>query len=194
MPNPSGSIRCDGCGLPGGPEHIAERLQRLELATRYRPIHISMLFVALAPQAAHDFYGAPQDDLLAQRLFEALEVTPEAASVTAESAEAALAEFQHRGYHMIYVSECPVSIEANVLQGAVVIARLAPALILRIQRSYKPQKIVLLGSDLQSLVSVLQSAGVGPLPLAGNGHPLAIPDASDAEAIAHFRDSLATAK
>ena len=42
-------LPCDGCGLPASPEHIAERVRRLELSTRFRPIHMGVLFVALAP-------------------------------------------------------------------------------------------------------------------------------------------------
>jgi len=33
-------LPCDGCGQPASAEHIARRLQRLEWATRFRPIHI----------------------------------------------------------------------------------------------------------------------------------------------------------
>jgi hypothetical protein len=42
-----GAILCDGCGQPATPEHIAERIHRLELATRYRPIHIQVLWLIL---------------------------------------------------------------------------------------------------------------------------------------------------
>src|SRR5437899_2234034 len=46
---PMTEILCDGCGIPATPEHIARRLRHLELATRFRPIHIGILFVAEAP-------------------------------------------------------------------------------------------------------------------------------------------------
>ena len=37
--------------------HIRRRIERLELATRYRPIHIQTLFLALAPpEAMEDFF------------------------------------------------------------------------------------------------------------------------------------------
>jgi len=39
-------LPCDGCGQPASAEHIARRLQRLEWATRFRPIHIQALLLA----------------------------------------------------------------------------------------------------------------------------------------------------
>jgi hypothetical protein len=52
-------LPCDGCGLPASPEHIAARIRRLELATRFRPLHIGILFVSPAPplQPEDDFYA-----------------------------------------------------------------------------------------------------------------------------------------
>src|SRR5216683_5747450 len=55
-------ILCDGCGLAASAEHIAARMERLELATRFRPIHINVLFVALQPmpRPEDDFYRPPE--------------------------------------------------------------------------------------------------------------------------------------
>src|SRR5215472_9195783 len=55
-------LPCDGCGLPATQEHIGARIRRLELATQYRPIHIGILFVALAPppRPEGDFYAPAQ--------------------------------------------------------------------------------------------------------------------------------------
>ncbi len=38
-------LPCDGCGQFAPPAHIARRLQRLEWATRYRPVHIHTLIL-----------------------------------------------------------------------------------------------------------------------------------------------------
>ena len=49
-------IACDGCGAPADDRHIRERIARLELATRFRPIHIQVLILDAAPPAAVDDY------------------------------------------------------------------------------------------------------------------------------------------
>ena len=55
-------LPCDGCGLPASPDHIAERVQRLELSTRFRPVHVGVLFIALMPpiRPQDDFYAAAE--------------------------------------------------------------------------------------------------------------------------------------
>jgi len=100
-----GAILCDGCGQPATPEHIAERIRRLELATRYRPIHIQVLFLADAPPPGieNDFYNTAATDgsgilfgwNLAERFFEALDIPSGPGN-----RQDCLAEFQRRGYFL----------------------------------------------------------------------------------------------
>ena len=42
---------CDGCGAQVDEAHIRQRIERLELATRFRPIHIQVLLLDAAPPA-----------------------------------------------------------------------------------------------------------------------------------------------
>ena len=51
---------CDGCGAQVDEAHIRSRIERLEHATRYRPIHVQVLFLAAAPPSKpeDDFYRA----------------------------------------------------------------------------------------------------------------------------------------
>ena len=51
---------CDGCGAQVDEAHIRSRIERLEQATRFRPIHIQVLLLAAAPpsQPEDDFYRA----------------------------------------------------------------------------------------------------------------------------------------
>ena len=58
---PNREIVCDGCGRPATPEHIHERLARLEWATRFRPIHIQLLVLISAPPTGADFYDASEE-------------------------------------------------------------------------------------------------------------------------------------
>ena len=128
------SIVCDGCGLPASPEHIAARMERLELVTRFRPIHIHLLFVAFdpMPRLEDDFYKPPEsrdffDSFLSAMNIspdaegrgphpETAEISPQAESTGRDAGPAMLLEFQRRGYYLTYLSECPVTPEhsANV--------------------------------------------------------------------------------
>ena len=134
-------VRCDGCGQPASPEHIARRLQRLEWATRYRPIHIGALLLGdVAPSNDADFLYAPGGAFSG----EAAEVLRDRAIDTAgKPREAVLAEFQRGGFFLAHVLECPL--ERGEAGGAVVAGlleqRLAPV-IARIRRSLKPKKVI----------------------------------------------------
>ncbi len=125
---------CDGCGLPASPEHIATRMERLELVTRFRPIHIHLLFVAFdpMPRLEDDFYRPPESRDFFDSFLSALnispdaeprgprlgttEISPRAESSGRDAGPAMLLEFQRRGYYLTYLSECPVTPEhsANV--------------------------------------------------------------------------------
>ena len=99
------NLPCDGCGLPASPQHIAERLRRLEVSTQHRPAHIGVLFVALAPtgRPEDDFYGPPQSTQFSGPIFDALDIVSSADNVAAEpdaisGDSVRLIEFQRRGY------------------------------------------------------------------------------------------------
>jgi hypothetical protein len=183
----STSILCDGCGLPASPDHIAMRVQRLELATRFRPIHIDVLFVALGPmpRPEDDFYRPPESRGFFDPFLSALDILSEAGkpSREANSREAdisRLLEFQRRGYYLTYLSECPLMAqeEANVAREC--ISRLAPTLIKRIRFNYKPKHIALLGTNLHPLIEVFQQAGISALLDFNQATPLTIPGSGSA--------------
>jgi len=59
----SRALVCDGCGQMASAEHIARRLQRLEWTTRYRPVHISTLFLgAFSPRDEKEFLYALEEN------------------------------------------------------------------------------------------------------------------------------------
>jgi hypothetical protein len=190
------SLPCDGCGLPASPEHIAERLRRLELSTRFRPVHMGILFVALAPtiRLEDDFYGPAESQEFSDPFLDALEI-PAHAEKTAPDLDAharksaRLAEFQRRGYYLAYLSECPIP--QSVEPAASTIARLAPTLIRRIRFNYKPKYIAPLGQELLPLAEMLKVAGIGPILTLDQGLPLPIPQAGRRESMELFRKSVA---
>ena len=190
------AIVCDGCGLPATPAHIAARMERLELVTRFRPIHIHVLFVALEPMARpeDDFYRPPQSRDFFDSFLSALNISPEVGKAYLESNgsegdTAKLLEFQRRGYYLTYLSECPVtpplsanpgrdraaSQEREEKTARECISRLAPTLVKRIRFNYKPKHVALLGTNVGPLIELLDRAGIGSLLLLHQGAPLTIP-------------------
>ncbi len=174
------ALPCDGCGLPASPEHIAARVCRLELSTRFRPVHIGILFMALSPAARpeDDFYAPPESKQFFSALLEALQIsTPGGGADPSDAGGAAdlanLAEFQHRGHYLVHLSECPIP--AGHEPAAATIARLAPTLLRRIRFNYKPKLIAPLGQELAPLVDILNGANIAPILTLDRGLPLPSP-------------------
>ncbi|SRR5260221_11997422 len=190
-------LPCDGCGLPASPRHIAARVQRLELSTRFRPVHIGVLFVALAPNARteDDFYGPAESKEFLNPFMEALEISKCSENVApgsdAQATDSAkLAEFQRRGYHLAYLSECPIPEEDE--PAASTIARLGPTLTRRIRFNYKPKHIAPLGQELFPLVEILRAAGIGPVLTLDGRQLLPTPRTGGREWMELFQRSVAT--
>jgi hypothetical protein len=179
-------LPCDGCGLPASPEHIAARVSRLELITRYRPIHVAVLFVALAPplRTEDDFYGPAQSKDFFDPFLEALDIPP-AADV------ARLVEFQRRGFHLAYLSECPLP--ENFESPTTTVARLGPTLIRRIRFNYRPKHVAPLGQDLLPLIEILKTAEISSIVTLDHGLPLPTPRTGDRQWMELFQRSVATA-
>ena len=191
MAENSTAILCDGCGAPASPEHIAARMQRLELVTKFRPIHIHVLFVALAPmpRPEDDFYGPPESRDFFDALLSELNISSSAEKIRAEpiglkSDAEKLLEFQRRGYYLTYLSECPLpsqfpagvaSNQENQSVAREYISRLAHTLIKRIRFNYKPKHVALLGTNLTPLIPFFEQAGIAPLLLLNHGAPLTLP-------------------
>jgi hypothetical protein len=197
MINPS-TILCDGCGLPASPQHIAERVERLERATRFRPVHMSVLFVALEPSARpeDDFYRPPELRHFFNSLLAGVDIGEDAVLSATESAAARLLEFQKGGYYLTFLSECPLTeqdsgakarVEAGELHH---ISRLAPALIRRIRFNYRPKHVALLGENLNPLVEILRQSEIAPLLLLDSGRPFELPKPDDAASLGRFRNGL----
>jgi hypothetical protein len=196
-----GAVTCDGCGLPASAQHVAERVERLELATRFRPIHINVLFVISHPMARRedDFYRAPVSQPFFDGFMDALHIPvhpgkPPTAEGYAEIGNASLLEFQRRGYYLAYLSECPLAEfddGPDADGGKSAFARLAPTLVARIRFNYKPKHVALLGSNLHPLIAILGLAGLASLLLLDHGKPLAPPQSGDAAWLGRFRQAIA---
>jgi hypothetical protein len=139
---------CDGCGATVDAEHIRARIARLELATRYRPVHIQTLLIGVAP--------------------------PEAAAEYFYSSEKEGTELQKNGIFLVYADECPLSAGAD---AGVAVRRAAATMVKRVRLSYKPKSIVLFGDATSGLIEPLRAAGLGELLVLSGGAPFAeLPD------------------
>jgi hypothetical protein len=164
---------CDGCGGTVDDAHIRARIERLEMATRYRPIHIQVLLLDAAPPATRPedfFYRAASDR--AERspnlrtYFDALiKCTDEDPARFTREADA-LAEFQRQGLFLTNVVECPV--DADVPAA---IARCAPSLLKRIQFSYKPKYLALISPAIAFLIPALSQGNLAERLILNAGAP-----------------------
>jgi hypothetical protein len=197
MANSPNVLPCDGCGLPASAQHIATRLRRLELSTRFRPVHIGVLFVALAPgvRPEDDFHAPAESKEFADPFLEALGIHsptqnagPESDSRAADSAR--LVEFQRRGYYLAYLSECPLPEDEE--PAASTIARLGPTLIRRIQFNYKPKHVAPLGQELFPLINMLKTAGIDPILTLEQGLPLPTPRTGSRDWMELFQRAVST--
>ncbi len=197
------AILCDGCGLPASSEHIAHRLRRIELATRFRPIHIGILFLAEAPPSRLEdyFYYVNEDrsaraglsQVLFESLLEGVGIDPQGKTDAAR-----LAEFQKRGYFLADSLECPAKEIVSELRDRTAEAnasdlahRYGPTIIKRIQLSYKPKHVALLSTRTRHLIPLLQQAGLGQGLLLYRGLPLHFPHPHNPAAQAQFCAGLA---
>jgi hypothetical protein len=186
-------ILCDGCGQPASPEHIARRLQRLEWATRYRPIHLhTLLLGAFSPRTPAEFLYSPEESHSGEA---ANLVAAAGISVASKSADAIQSEFHRRGIYLTHVLECPVDVPssgADFLNNAL-IARLA-TLFTRVRRSLKPKRLAFISESLTPLIERFASAQLACELVLDDGRPFALDNSNPAEvtvAIARFQDALA---
>jgi hypothetical protein len=158
-------LRCDGCGQSASPEHIAKRLQRLEWTTRFRPVHVTALFLgAAAPAADSDFLYNPEGGFAGEggRFLEAVGISP-----AGKTPEATLAAIQKAGFLLVYLLDCAVDPSANRAAVWVLLANRLPPTMARIRRSIKPKRVVPISIALSPLIADLAHGVACPLVLNG---------------------------
>jgi hypothetical protein len=186
-------ILCDGCGQPASSEHIARRLQRLEWATRYRPIHLhTLLLGAISPQPPAEFLYSPAEVHSGEA---ANLVAAAGISAPGKSADVIQSEFQRRGIYLTHVLECPLDVPsrgADFLNNTL-IARL-PTLFTRIRRSLKPKRLAFISGSLTPLIERFAAAQLNCELALDDGRAFALDNSNPAAAKpagARFHDVLA---
>lgn len=182
-------LPCDGCGQLATAGHISHRLQRLEWASRFRPIHIQTLLLGGIPSQRDDeFLYSPQSAISGEAgtILQAVGL-----STAGKSKEAILSEFQKLGLMLTHVLECPLEANARASESGILVENHLPAAVARIRRSLRPKRIFLLSGHLQRLAEQLHQINlecpVFPTP-AGTFLPSTNPGESELEA---FRSALA---
>lgn len=186
---PAIQMRCDGCGQKASGEHVERRLRRLEWATRYRPVHISSLFVgAFSPREDGDFLYSPSGEFggEAGQLLRAVGI-----EAGGRAADVVLAEFQRAGYFLTHVLECPMEDE---VKGATELLReRLAALGSRIRRSFKPRRVILVTEALEAVVQNIVTLNLGCRVILNEGKPFAFSAMGSEAQFLRFREKLAGA-
>jgi hypothetical protein len=163
---------CDGCGAVVDEAHIRARIERLEMATRYRPVHIQVLLIDAAPPARPEdfFYRAASErterSIGARAYFDTLLSCGDDNPARFLHEADALAEFQRRGLFLTNVVECAAESDSGAA-----LARCAPSLVKRIQFSYKPKFVAPISSALQEFLPLLGGAGLTDHLILGKAGP-----------------------
>jgi hypothetical protein len=180
-------LPCDGCGQIASAGHIARRLQRLEWATRYRPVHIHTLFLGSAsPQKQEEFLYSPNGEFQgeAATLFQAAGV-----STAGKTAEAVRAEFQRAGFFLTHVLECPIENESGPVLPSLMEQRL-PAVAVRIRRSLKAKRVVLISRALETVLEKFVALPLGCPLVLDDGRPFALDGSDTQKAAARLRGAI----
>jgi len=181
-------LPCDGCGQLADPQHIALRLQRLEWATRYRPIHIQALLLGgIAPKSNDEYLYSPDAAFQgeARKILDAIQIALEG-----KTAESVLTELQKSGLMLIHVLECPLSTSLSTLDTRPLLEKQLAPTVTRIRRSLKPKRVLLLSASLQPLAEQLRQTDLGcPVYPATGGVFLGSPTSNNVELQA-FREAL----
>jgi hypothetical protein len=155
---------------------------RLELASKFRPSRIRVLFLDGAPPSRIEdyFYKAVQDradrSLGARRYFDEL-MKSAGIEAAANSQEAALlAEFQRKGFFLTYAVECPFE-EQDDPKGA--LRRFAPTVLKRVQSIYDPAYLVPISQPTAELIRLFGMVGWGDRLVLENGLPFVDPYLAD---------------
>jgi hypothetical protein len=181
-------LPCDGCGQFAPPAHIARRLQRLEWATRYRPVHIQTVLlggIVPAQQSSYLYADSAPFSGEAAQLLEALQLPTDG-----KSRDEVLTEFQKRGLLLIHVLECPLEGHLSPTEITGLLERQLRSTLVRIRRSLKPKRVLLFSKELIPFASRLSEADFdGPLML-NEGKPFDFSEGSDSNRFAAFRQAM----
>jgi len=181
-------LPCDGCGQFAPPAHIARRLQRLEWATRYRPVHIQTVFLgAIVPAQQSSYLYAESAPFSgeASQLLQALQITTEG-----KSRDEVLSEFQKRGFLLIHILDCPLEGRLSPSEVNGLLERQLRSTLARIRRSLKPKRVLLFSRELAPLAPSVTEAELDCPVLLDSGKPFDLNESGDSGRFTAFRQAM----
>jgi hypothetical protein len=184
-------LPCDGCGQFAPPAHIARRLQRLEWASRYRPIHIQTLLlgaVVPAQQSAYLYAESEEYSGEAGKILQAVQI-----STAGKSRDTVLSEFQKRGLLLAHLMECPLEgrLSASEING--LLERQLRNTFTRIRRSLKPKRVLVFSKEMAGLTGLITEKELEIPVLLNEGKPFEFFDGAEADGFAAFRAAMNSA-
>ncbi len=185
---------CDGCGQSASAEHIARRLQRLEWATRYRPVHINALLLgAISPLRDEDFLYASGGEFGREFHGEAAQILDAVGiSIARKTRDAVNAEFQRAGYFLTHVLECPLEEGSPQENAYAALRERLAAVATRIRRSLKPKRVMAVTEELMPVLDDILALDLGCPVLLDRGKPFRLEICAGENGVARFREALAS--
>lgn len=185
------ALACDGCGQKASAEHIARRLERLEWATRYRPVHIhTLLLGGMSPVEEREFVYSPRGEFRGETasVFSAAGI-----SLARKHPEAVHAEFQRGGFFLTHILECPFESNSGRADAlALVLSQRLSAVATRIRRSLKPKRVVLFSRALEPVSSRILALQLGCAVVLDGDRPFDLEHDDREKAAVRLREALAT--
>ncbi len=185
------AIQCDGCGQIASPDHVTRRLQRLEWATRYRPVHIhTLLLGAFSPKEERDFLYSPEGEFQGEA---ALLLDAVGISSAGKTREAVHVEFQRAGFFLTYLLECPLNDDSQGKpqgESALLLVQRLPVVAARIRRSLKPRRVMPVTTALEPVVHHVLGMQLGCPVVLDDGKPFGLDSAPRERAVARLREAL----
>lgn len=193
--NLNAQVCCDGCGALATDEHLCLRVARLELATRFRPIHIDALILIPSPFPRFgDYFYKPAESPAdrgaeSQTFFRGVLSAAGVDTLQGRDERVLLEEFQRTGCFLASWSECPPDNAQISFDDT--LGNLAPSVVRRIKFSYRPKRIIPISHHLAPYLSVFREAGLTDIVMLKDGKPIAMPDLGNPAKMDGFRAELA---
>jgi hypothetical protein len=172
---------CEGCGARADDAHIRRRTERADLAQRFRPPQLRVLFLDGAPPVRIEdyFYRATNDrsvrSVASRMYFDELLKCMAAPPGPATREDSAIADFQRHGFFLTSALECPFEEQPDP-QNA--LRRSAPSAVKRVQ-ALDPSYIVPLSPPTQELIRLFGLIGWGDRLVLNHGGPFVDPYLGD---------------
>jgi hypothetical protein len=145
------------------------------------------LLGSASPRADEDFLYAGKFEGEAGRVLEAVGVPTDG-----KSSELVLSEFQRGGFFLTHLLECPLELgQARDSSSHSLLALRVSTVIMRIRRSLKPKRVVLISELLVPLAARLSSAELGCPVILDDGRPFGLDSSDFSSAATHLREALA---